>query len=332
MQCSDDVLGLIFEFLVCSVQVWGELQRVNSRFRRCVRTPRKIFGLVECEPQNLTLLGTCAAGVLCLKLKPCMELCGLRGFSALLLLDLSDCIQLTADNIKELAALTSLQILRYSPDVNIGDTELVEMGALSNLRMLSLVRGNSADMLTDVGMRALSAFEQLECLALDWRDNITRVGFKSLESLVMLNKLSLAGCHQVTNETLSYLKPLTRLRKLDLSNTFVTSAGMQALPFGSITYLNLSGMSISAHFILALVCFERLKTLLLCDTDVTDEGLQAVSALRKLRSLDIAGCVNVTNDGVYAAAKAPQITAIRIRFCYNINCMRLYLRHGISLI
>lgn len=116
------------------------------------------------------------------------------------------------------------------------------------------------------------------------------------------------------NEGVKALADNSGLISLALGYTRVTDEGVQALPLG-IEYLNLNGLDITDAAASRIRQMTQLKELVLHDTLVSDETLQAISSLRFLTHLDARGTAftpeavaefRETHPGCYVRYEEPE--------------------------
>jgi hypothetical protein len=133
------------------------------------------------------------------------------------------CCAMNAEELKELAGLTSLHSLNLGGGLLVTDKGLKQLAPLRNLHALYLFYTN----VTDAGLKELAGLNHLQALDL-YSTRVTDAGLKHLTGLKNLQALNL-GFTRVTDAGLRELAGLKRLRWLVLGRTRVTAAGIAAL-------------------------------------------------------------------------------------------------------
>jgi len=133
------------------------------------------------------------------------------------------------------------------------------------------------DYITDNGLRYLSQLTRLTFLDLSGLTLISSKGVQHLSGLTALTHLDLSSCKQVTTEGILHLKNLTRLEALGLSLC----------------------SNIDDSAVVSLLGMKRLAKLDLQGAKITDIGLSFFSALVSLKELSLAGCDNITGQGLW---------------------------------
>ena len=87
------------------------------------------------------------------------------------------------------------------------------------------------------------------------------------------------------------------LNSIDISDTLISSEGVQSLRNFKLNYLNCSNTSIDDDILPTLTKFTELKTLILQNTLITDKCVGGITSLDKLSSLDLKGC-SITDNSI----------------------------------
>lgn len=119
-------------------------------------------------------------------------------------------------------------------------------------------------------LQELAAFGELEDLTLE-STSLTDAGFKHVAVLKRVHSLSFPFCSGLTDAGLRELNPLSKskLRHLNLFQTKITDKGLPDL-----------------------LAFTELESLLLGGTYLSGEGVQKLSALKNLKSLQLSDSIN----------------------------------------
>jgi hypothetical protein len=167
----------------------------------------------------------------------------------------------------------------------VGDTDLLSLADIKNLTSLDL---SYWDNLTNARLAHFSKIHSLTLLDLTCCSALRDAGLMHLKDLNNLQKLRLAGCDEITGKGLIHLAELPNLLLLDWGSrhnlTFADLANLAS--FAKLTSLELAGCTgLTVDVLRALVEVRGLKSLLLGDSDVTDDALVLLQACPNLTSL-----------------------------------------------
>jgi Leucine-rich repeat (LRR) protein len=227
-------------------------------------------------------------------------------------LDLSCCRTLNDAGLLGLSHCAALTSLDLSGCMNFSDAGLQVLGQLRSLRYLNL---SGCSKLTDQGARVL-AFHDLRSLKLTHCHRLSGLAF--VANMLHLESLDAAWCTSLVDDGLWGLARLLHLRDLNLRGCYqLTDDGLQALSSLQLWALNLSGCvslrltSVRLPFTVrdlqlshcdlvrpsqVLVGLKDLHTLRMDDChQLTDPDLRALQSLWSLRTLNLAGCRELTN-------------------------------------
>jgi internalin A len=211
--------------------------------------------------------------------------------------------------LRHLAGLKSLHALKlwYS---NTTDAGLKHVAALRELQWLDLQKTQ----ITDAGLKHLAGLPNLMRLRLA----DTKIGDAGLAHVARhadLTHLDLSGTG-VTDAGLKHLAACRELVELNLSDTRVTADGLKALAcLPRLRKLNLSqnfglereaeperhGLSATGatdRELEVLAACTELRELTLTGAQVTDAGLKHLAGLKKLATLDLIACRELTGAGL----------------------------------
>ncbi|KAK3259187.1 hypothetical protein CYMTET_31847 [Cymbomonas tetramitiformis] len=268
----------------------------------------------------------------------CLEptLTVLQGFSALEVLRLRHCENVTAKGMQGCACQNTLR--KFTLDKNVGFDEesmsvLAEFTELTNVGLIDCtgikedgflclkdfksrkkiksfyVSGNTQ--FTDEALSHLKDFPMLTDLILRSCTGLTGDGFEKFESSSALYFLDLQGSSNFAEKSLEHLAKFTGLINLNLAQCkAVTGEGFQHFhaPYTIMKYLSLSDTAFSEENLEFLARFTSLHSLSLRNcVGVTGMGFLKFGESHELMSLD------VTRTGVVEAAEE----IIRIRFPYR---------------
>jgi serine/threonine-protein kinase len=141
----------------------------------------------------------------------------------------------------------------------------------------------------DAGLAKLSRFSHLQGLWIG-RLKITRQGINSVGAVQSLESLEVGG-NSLTGDDFTGLSRLHNLGTLHLDRTCVADN------LGSV----LKGMS-------------KLSTLSLRCTPISDVGVKGLRQLNWLRTLNLAGCQNITDDAIGAICQFPNLENLSLSY------------------
>lgn len=228
-------------------------------------------------------------------------LTGLRNLTAV---DLTDA-ELVPGGLSGLAALPNLCSL-YLGGPNLTDELLPDLAGCSRLESLYLRAPN----ISPGGLAKLPSLPKLRHVKLDTL-NVAggRIDLAALRNQPSLHSLDLAGA-AVEPADLRRLSQLTTLRTLNLNNSIVgiatdTLKGLENCP--PLETLSLSQTNFWTDGLVEIGKLRELTELdLSVSSGVTDDTLESLMGLKKLKKLDLRFC-HVSGEGVKRLAKLPAL-------------------------
>ena len=161
---------------------------------------------------------------------------------------------------------------------------------------------NSSDISNEMGEK-LTEFKWLTYLDLGHSHNVNVDLMNTLSSLSQLSELILDNCYSVTDEGLAAIHSLAKLKKLDLSFCDdITDIGLAYI--ASLT--NLEVLYLGRNYYLDICKF-------------TDEGLEAIQNLIKIKSLHLDFCHTITDTGLLYIANLTNLEDLNLRANDNIT-------------
>ena len=262
-----DLLRLIGEYAVDSVEVLYTLMTVSRTLRRALRHPNLVSHFrIKFFPGLLTLLKNFAHGIKwldCGETTTDEDLRELKCLSRPCEINMSDCYFVTGDSFGCLPS--SIHTLKLSCCRSLHDGGLLNLRHCTRLTCLELA---GCPQIRDTGWRVLRHFQMLQVL--DLGGCSTFVEADLLRPLTDMRILKLTYCHRLSD--FSFLGQMPCLEFLDVSwCSSLTDESLSAVSRASrLSYLNLRG------------CFR-----------ITDAGLAHLQDLN-LKVLNLAGCMNLT--------------------------------------
>ena len=221
--------------------------------------------------------------------------------------------QLTDEGLRSLGKLTSLEGLDLYGNPGITDEGLSALRSLHSLRHLRL---GAASRLTDRAMTHLAALPSLKTLRLDARP-ITDEGLRHLSASRSLERLDLHGQERITGRGVARLGNLRQLKALDISSAAFTEADLAAIAaMANLEHLVLPRRTFTDAGVSRLAALKHLKYLWVnCsqDSPLTDAALAAISRMRELEELHIAGA-GFTNQGIALLRDLDRLSALHLVF------------------
>lgn len=229
------------------------------------------------------------------------------------LINLRQCSKLDADGLAHLKKAPQLQrlLLLYT---RTNDDGLAHVAELENLVVLDL-RGTK---IGDEGVKKLTNLPNL----VDLKIRSTNVTGESMATIAKMNKLRYLALEDagVGDDNIGELSALKNLVNFNIMRTYVSDEGLTS--FGdqkfqdvrfrdtaisgagldhlkssieSLTFLDLSETLIDNDGISHIAPFTNLEHLLVWNGTMDDDGLEPLTNLKKLKTLDIHGCRSLTS-------------------------------------
>lgn len=208
-----------------------------------------------------------------------------------------------------------------------GSQKLSDKGLLQlkDLHSLEIIRLDDCYSIVGRGFIAFSHSQHLHTLTATNCRRLTDEAITNISHLTSLFTVDLGGCRCLTDISLRGLRNLLNLRQLDLSQCdLITDDGIEYL--ATVNFLEELSLgwcrSISDNGIEILckqVGRERLQTLCLARCQITDSGIQHLSNLKSLKSLDLNGCTGISSSGLGSTlGTIPQLETIDVSYCPGI--------------
>lgn len=240
----------------------------------------------------------------------------LQSFPNLKALGLQRCNLLTNDGLKHLEHVPNLERLYilYTLISNDGMEHIARLKKLKLLDLRGAKVGNEgiakleghptlvdlklrAESIDNDALPAIASIKQLRSLEAEDASLFGDIG--ALAVLTDLQKLNLMRTY-VDAQSFVPLKNLTKLRDVRLRGTATRATVLDSLLASkdTLTYLDLTECPIVDAELAPIEQFQKLETLEIWQTDLSDAGLPHIGKLINLKSLDISKCLGVTAAGV----------------------------------
>lgn len=257
---------------------------------------REHFALMEfdAEPNLLLLRGVFTD----------RDLNQLTGLDGLFALNLDDSrLSLTSAALRPLAALPRLAWLAF--DAN--DESMPAIAALPNLRML-MCQDTQA---TDEGFTALSRSQSIQYIWGRRCHNLTGKGFTSLAAMPSLLGLSVS-CKNVEDSALAALPQFPALGEfmpMDVPDAGFRHVGRcTRLTALWCMYCRDTTDAATAH----IAGLNRLKTYYAGSTQITDVSLEVLKRMDSLEQITFESCRGITNRGIAALSALPRLRELNL--------------------
>lgn len=222
---------------------------------------------------------------------------------------------LTVDALKALGAkfkankdgqITEVSLIGYP----VTDDDLQQ---LSNLPKLTSIRLNETQ-ITDAGLETIGRLNNLTNL--DLRGcGVSNTGIAHLVGLSKLRALRLSGESGVTSVddgALADIGKLTNLKALLLDHLWVGENLLDLAPLQNLEELYLAKTLIDDTSLAALKQHPRLKKLRISQTQITDAGLEHLTALTHLTDLDLSENSVISDVGMSHLSKITTLTKLNL--------------------
>lgn len=235
-------------------------------------------------------------------------------------LDLTEFSPTTPHVFQQVGKLTELRRLKLAIDRGVSDENLAALKGLVNLE--SLVVGGY--LIHDRGMEHLTALPKLESVLLE-NTNLTDDGAKALAKVPQLKHLTIRGS-VMTDAGLATLATIAQLESIEILNPTVpkpewepriTAAGLRE--FAKLP--ELKKLSVSGHEIKLddaaigfLVQMKNLEHLVLWSTPITDAGVRVIGTLRKLKTLSLEHCTQISDAGMAHLVRCTTLKELWLSF------------------
>ena len=191
----------------------------------------------------------------------------------------------TDDDLQQLSQLSKLTSVRLN-ETQITDAGMETIGLLSNLTNLDL-RGCGV---SNTGMAHLVALSKLRALRLSGENGRTTVDDGALADIAKLTNLkALLLDHLWVGENLPDLAPLQNLEELYLAKTLIDDTSLAAL---------------QQH--------PKLKKIRISQTQITDAGIEQLTALTNLTDLDLSENSVISDIGMFHLSQITTLTKLNL--------------------
>jgi hypothetical protein len=242
----------------------------------------------------------------------------LRAFPNLTYLEVDTAERVTNAGLAYLVSLPKLATLHFPWATSITDEGMAYLRALPELAGLLLHWAS----ISDAALRYLESLAKLSVLELRECKHITGSGLLHLRAAPNLTTLDLAGTSQFNDTGLQAIGLCTGLTKLDLSRCpQITRQGIVHLRnLFNLTYLDLSrSAQVDDKGVVALCDLQRLSTLNLAGTAITDVGLSHIGDIPGLLYLDLSHCERITDRGLSHLRRLKKLAYLNVGGCKRIT-------------
>lgn len=216
----------------------------------------------------------------------------LVGLADLTMLELYDCDAVTDDGVASVGELAQLEVLSLPNCDGFDGSGLARLNA-ATIKTLTLF---GCSRLTDGALAALAGWPALQSIDLENSPWLTDAGVAHLAAVPALRRIDLEACGAITDAAVAGLDGLSSLRTLDLSNC----GGLQSPMLTRLNALRALDLSGCANLTsIGLDDTFNVEVLFLRGCAKLDHAaLDTIASLVLLRTLDLTGCVNVSEEDV----------------------------------
>ncbi|GMH08224.1 hypothetical protein Nepgr_010064 [Nepenthes gracilis] len=201
--------------------------------------------------------------------------------------------------------------LEFAQNIEDNHLELLKSKCSSSLENLEILNLNGCQKISDKGIEAITcASPNLKAFSIYWNVRVTDNGIQHLvKSCKQVVDLNLSGCKNISDKSLQQiadnfqdLESLNITRCVKLSDSGLLYI-LQKCTY--LQYLNLYALSsLTDETYRNISLLPNLKSLDLCGAqNLSDEGLTCVAKCKILVSLNLTWCIRVTDVGVMAIAQ-----------------------------
>ncbi|MCH7988331.1 MAG: hypothetical protein IID46_04175 [Planctomycetes bacterium] len=215
-----------------------------------------------------------------------------------------ECSRFSDEVCNELAKLervTTIHLVRCTID----DSTLAGLSKMENVVQLTLSNAS----VTSKGIAALKTWKNLKRLTLT--GTIKTGAIDGLAELLQLESLEIG----LIGFSLRQLagKPLPNMRNLKVLTQGTGDDDLSVLPaWKTLERLDLRGEKLTDVGVVHLERFSSLKNLTISSAKITDAGLSELSQRTKLESLNLYGCITITNSGMKTVATMPVLKRLML--------------------
>ena len=155
-------------------------------------------------------------------------------------------------------------------------------------------------------LACLSDLVSLRCLRLEHCPALATEALRDLQRLTRLEAVSLSGCTRLGDGAVGYLMPMLELKALHLDDTATGDVAMlMATVFPQLVRLRMARTAATDKGLLVLGRRSALSELSLAGCEqITDDGVRALATVSRLRQLDLSGATGVSAGATLALQAA----------------------------
>lgn len=219
--------------------------------------------------------------------------------------------------LQQISGLPRLLSLGLELCPNLGDDALGKLSNSTQLRILNL----AGTAVTEEGLRQLASLRHLQSIDLEVCDGISDEACVVLSAMKQLRTVNLKKTgfekHRVGERGLKALAALPNLQNLNLYGNSITDSSLEPLAgHRHLQRLNLSLTRVTDEGLRHLTSLKQLRELTLLYSEgfagpkITDRGVQLISTLSDLESLNLVGAriTDASTEGLVQLAKLKQLS------------------------
>ncbi|XP_038720382.1 F-box protein At3g58530 [Tripterygium wilfordii] len=201
--------------------------------------------------------------------------------------------------------------LEFGRDIEDTHLERLKEKCLDSLQNLESLNLNGCQKISDKGIETITgACPKLKVFSIYWNVRVTDIGIQYLvKNCRHVVDLNLSGCKHISDKSLQlFADNYPELEFLDLTRCIkLTDGGLKQILskcsfLQSLNLYALSSFTDEAYAKISLL--SHLRFLDLCGAqNISDESLSCIAKCKKLVSLNLTWCVQITDAGVMAIAQ-----------------------------
>jgi len=239
-------------------------------------------------------------------------------------ISISGCFKITPDGFSNFAQkCNTLKKIDISYCAKINDVGIKTL--TDNCPDLEELRAACCTNLTNEGLEHLSKCKNFSAVDLSFCFKVTQEGLKSFSGCHNLKEISLEGCYDINDEGLEILSSgCPDLLTINLNNCFnLQDKGIETLTTNckkiQILKLNYCGQLTDNIFPFVAGCVDLIRLEMNNLSYITNQGLENIVQLKKLKYLDFSFCSGIGDHGLSNIAKLPILEVLNLSGCESIT-------------
>ncbi|XP_062839608.1 F-box and leucine-rich repeat protein 13 isoform X2 [Anolis carolinensis] len=234
-----------------------------------------------------------------------------RGCHKLIYLDISGCLQITVEGFRNIAkSCSGIQYLTINEMLTLTDRCI--QGLTEKCKQIVSVEFDESPHVSDTAFKALAEC-QLVKMRIQGSNRVTDQTFKVISKFwPKIKHICVADCQKITDVALKLIAALDNIIILNLSH---------CIRCHSLIYLNLCHCrAVTDSGIEALIMMPSLAYINISGIDVTDQALDTLGRLSKLKEIIISECQHISDGGIKRfCVDVKRLDYIDFSFCHQLS-------------